>query len=450
MRALGPAAALKASFDLLRARPVPTLVLGAALLTSLLSVVCGVGAFAAAWFLCELFALQIGIGTGTPPVRTRAWLWAGLVQVLAVLVMSSTAGLALLAVGADVLLGGARSQASALDQVGLSAAVVIIAGGLSLALTVHFEHTPAILIDRGGSLSWALVESARLVSQSGSLRTWLTSGVAHGLQVAPAVLGVSLASVVGSMASIPQWALVLVPLCTVGLTLGQGMVVSSYLVLREHVAMPPDADGPNHPSGRFAILWTSLLTVALAGPMCVSAALLRPSRPAEGSLEKTAAIVLELAPTSKAQQVYIPDTALSIRVNQKAARVVASDGGGAGKIPLVSGKIAHVRVARVLVLPAWTELLPASTSAYAVEVTLASGRSFTTFVDEAGVRLDDSATRRLSVLLPTWSVLLLGLCLVWTAIWIARALPKQKKRSVLWLVPASATSLWIGLWAAFA
>jgi len=450
MRALGPVAALTASFRLLRARPLPTLALGAALLTSLLSVVCGVGAFAAAWFLCELFALQIGIGTGTPPVRTRSWLWAGLIQVVAVLVMSSAAGLTLLAVGPDVLLGGARSQASALDQVGLSAAVLLVAGSLSLALTVHFEHTPAILIDRGGSLSWALVESARLVSKSGSLRTWLTSGAAHGLQVAPAVLGVSLASVVGSMASIPQWALLLVPLCTVGLTLGQGMVVSSYLVLREHVAPPPDAESANRPSARFAILWTSLLTIALAGPLCVSAALLRPSRPAEGSLAKIADVVLDIAPTSESQQHYIPDTALSIRANHKAARVVASDGGGAGKIPLAAGKVAHVRVARVLVLPAWTELLPASTSAYAIEITLANGRRFTTFIDEAGVRLDDSFSRRLSVLLPTWAVLLLGLCLVWTAVWIARALPKQKKRSVLWLVPASLTSLWIGLWAAFA
>ncbi len=450
MRALGPADALVASWRLLKTRPLHTLMLGAALLTSLLSVVCGVGAFAAAWFLCELFALQIGIGTGQPPLRTKAWLWAGFIQVLAVLVMSSVAGLTLLSVGPDVLLGGGRVQANALEQIGLTISLLLIAGSLSLALTVHFEHTPAILIDRGGDLSWALLESARLVVRSGSLRTWLTSGAAHGLQIAPAVLGISLASVLGSMETLPKWALLFVPLCALCLSLGQGMVVSSYLALRDQVATPPAAHDAARPSKRFAALWTSLLAVALAGPLCVSGALLRPSRPVQSTLAKNARVMLEVVAKPEPQQEYIPDTALAVRVTQKAARVIASDGGGAGKIPLLPGRIARVRVARIFTLPSWAELLPASTSAHAIEVTLEDGRHYTTYIDEAGVRLDDSATRRLSALLPAWAVLGLALCLACTALWIARALPQQKWTSAIWLLPPSLVSLWIGLWAAFA
>lgn len=446
MRALGPIDAFHASWRLLRARPLPTLMLGAALLTSLLSVVCGVGAFATAWFLCELFALQIGIGTGTPPQRTRAWLWAGLIQVLAVLVMSSVAGLTLLAVGPDVLLGGARGQVGALEQLGVSASLLLVAGSLSLALTVHFEHTPAILIDRGGSLPWALLESARLVSRSGSLRTWLTSGAAHGLQVAPAMLGLSLAVSLGSMASAPLWALSLVPLCTLGLSLGQGMVVSSYLALREHVS-PLPAAGDQQPSGRFAALWIGLLLLCLCGPLCVSAALVRPSRPSEGGIAGDVPVSLVLKPEAETVTRYIPDTALSVRVTSKTVRIMASDGGGAGKIPLPQGNIQGVRIARVYRLPAWAELLPASTSAHAVEVTLSNRKVFTTYVDEAGVRLDDSAARRLSALLPTWAVIALALCLAWTAAWIALALPRQSPSCALWLAPASAASLWLGLWA---
>ncbi len=450
MRALGPLDALIASWRLFKARPLHTLMLGAALLTSLLSVVCGVGAFAAAWFLCELFALQIGIGTGKPPARTKSWLWAGFIQALAVLVMSSVAGLTLLAVGPDVLLGGARFQADALGQLGWSTLLLLVAGSLSLALTVHFEHTPAILIDRGGGLSWALLESARLVVKSGSFRTWLTSGAAHGLQVAPAVLGISLASALGSMEHIPKWALLFVPFYALCLALGQGMVVSSYLVLRESVGTPPERHAAGRPSRRFAALWTSMLAVAVAGPLCVSAALLRPSRPVESALAPEARVMLELTPRDEVEEAYIPDTALAVRATNNTARVIASDGGGAGKIPLLPGRITRVRVARVWTLPAWAELLPASTSAHAIEVTLADGRRYTTYIDEAGVRLDDSATRRLSALLPAWAVFALALCLAWTALWIARALPQQRWQSAFWLVPPSFASLWIGLWAAFA
>jgi len=446
MRALGPIEAFHASWHLLRARPLPTLALGAALLTSLLSVVCGVGAFATAWFLCELFALQIGVGTGTPPRRTRAWFWAGLIQVLAVLVMSCVAGLTLLAVGPDVLLGGARGHAGPLEQLGVSASVLIVAGSLSLALTVHFEHTPAILIDRGGSLSWALLESARLVSKSGSLRTWLTSGAAHVLQVAPAMLGLSLAVSLGSMASAPAWAISLIPLCTLGLALGQGMVVSSYLALREHVGSQPSTVSAR-PSGRFALSWVSLLLLSLSGPLCVTAALVKPSRPAQSSLADSLPIVLVMTPQTDPPTRYIPDTALSVRVSHKAVRVIASDGGGAGKIPLPPGNIKTVRVARVFKLPSWAELLPASTSAHAIEITLENRSVSTTYVDEAGIRLDDSAARRLAALLPTWAVLALGLCLAFTAGWIALALPRQTPRSVWLLLPASVASLWLGLWA---
>ncbi len=475
MRALGPLAALQASIGLFRARPLVTLALGAALLTSLISVFCGVGAFAAAWFLCELFALQFGIALGAPPRRTRAWLWAGFVQALAVLVLASVAALALLTVGPDVWLGISRNEGGALEQAGLSVLLIAIAGSLSLTLTVHFEHAPSILIDRGGGLASALLESARLVRDSGSVRTWLTSVVAHGLQLVPLAAAFVVASASASMADVPLWAVFFIPVAALCLALGQGMVVASYLAVRERLVCPSSIPAQIAPSRIGAAVWSGLLVLVLSGPVCVTFALLKPSRPAEHPLDPSAQVGLELLARTERVARYIPDTALSLEVDKKRVRVVASDGGGAGRVPLPDTGIALVRAARVFTLPTWTELLPASTSAFAIEITLRDGRTFTTYVDDAGVRLDDSAARRLAAALPAWALWALALCLASTALWIGVALPPQarlrcdgrlpersaeelealrkslRRRALLaslWLVPSAVTSLSVGLWAA--
>src|SRR5688572_28924698 len=104
MRALGPTEALRESWRLFRLRPVAILALGLALLTSLLAVCCGLGVIAAPWFLCELFAVQIALGSGQRPARTRTWLWASFVQMVAVMLPCAVVGLTLLSIGPDVVL----------------------------------------------------------------------------------------------------------------------------------------------------------------------------------------------------------------------------------------------------------------------------------------------------------------------------------------------------------
>jgi hypothetical protein len=469
MRALTPRQAFAASLSLLRARPLPTLALGAALTTSLLSVACGVGAFAAAWFLCELFALQIAIGTGEPTRRTRAWLWAGAVQALAVLVLSSVLGLCMLAIGPDIWLGGLHATRGVMQQVGASVALLALAGGLAVMLTVCFEHAPAILVDRGGGLIAAMMESARLVTESGTLRTWSTSVIAHGIQMLPLVLGFTLASVVASLASLPWWALALGPFAVVCLVVGQGMVVAAYLALRAEVTDPRSVPVHASPSKLGTALWSGLLLATLLGPLCVAGALARPSQLQPGALEGQIELSIE-APKSGTVQRYIQDTALTVKVSARSVRVIASDGGGVGKLSLPTAPIARVRVARV---GAASDGAPI----HAVEAEISDGRVFVTHVDAAGVRLDDSATRRLSLLLPSSAYLVLALCLAWTATWFVRALPPQARLrrrlalnlgiqhdaaampellrafrrrwvvSAIWLVPAALSSLGIGMWA---
>lgn len=182
VRALGPISAFRGSLALLRQRPWAIGALGLALHVSSGAVVCGFGIVAAPWFACELLALLMSTGLGAPLTRSSAWLWAGLVQMVAIVVLSSVASLALMSLGVDVASDIGQALLSA--QLGGGLLVISVAGSLVLSLTVCFEHAPAILIEHGGGFIAALLESSRLVSRYGLLRTWATSAVAHGLPMA--------------------------------------------------------------------------------------------------------------------------------------------------------------------------------------------------------------------------------------------------------------------------
>jgi hypothetical protein len=465
LRAPGPAEALRRSWQLFKLRPWSTLSVAAALLTSLFAVCCGLGVIAAPWFMCELFALQISSGTGRASQRSSAWLWAGLVQLLAVMVLCSLAFLTLLALGPDVVLGGVAqavlpTNASLIESLGL----LFGAGGLALSLLVHFEHAPSILIDRGGSLRFALLESSRLVAETGVVRSWVTSTAAHGLQLAPAVAAVVLAVTRGTLASTVLWGIVSLPVMALCLALGQGMIVSSYLAVRVEVPEPSGAE--RRLGGRGALAWLTLLALVAAGPLLVSSALVRPAPIARGALPAEARPILALS-SEQEREVYIPDTALRLSVAPHELRVLASDGGGAGSLSLPSGTLKNVRVARAL--PPARRAGLAVEPAFAIEAEHSRGR-FVTWIDDAGVRLDDSLGQRFAALLPGASSVLLLSCLLWTALWLRMALPRQAQlrkqyartgalalaqayerralRSALWLLPAALLSLALGLWAA--
>jgi hypothetical protein len=353
-----------------------------------------------------------------------------------------------------------------------------------MAVSVHFEHAPAILIDRGGGLHGALLESARLVSESGALRSWLTSLVAHAVQMVPGLVAVALATSNASLGATLRGGLVLLPVLAVGLALGQGMVVSSYLNLRDQVtdpsAVPPEAA----PSKSGTFVWSLLLLCVVTGPLLVMLSLAKPSAPLAQPMPADARIVFETKATGdglKSKQLYLPESALSLVLGPESVALVASDGGGVGDLPIPKAPWRRVRAARPRQLPEDLKLLASADGTFVVEVTLDDGRTYSAWIDEAGVRLDDSLFRRLSALLPAWTALALASCLLWTALWIPYALPPQarirrelslkgthhpldeehrtrlkaalRRRALLaslWLVPAAVCSLWLGLWAALA
>ena len=400
--------------------------IGVALYTSSTSVCCGFGVIAAPWFACELLGLLLSAGLGKTMPRHAAWLWAGLVQMIAIVLLTSVAALALMSLAPDMAMRGA-GQSSLPWQLGQGLLVMTIAGGLVLSLTVHFEHAPAILIDRGGGFIAALLESARLVSRYGTLRTAATSALAHGLPMAAGLALIVVLAMRATLASAVGFAVLMLPLLVLSLVLGQGMMVASYLHLREHVTDPGQVPLEAAPSRSGTAVWAVLLSCVALGPLAVTLGLLKPALPLDQGLPADAALLLQLTATPKARELYVPGTALTLRVAQSGVRLVGSDGGGAGAIPLPRGPVRTVRVAQVRADDLKLERRPPGEVTFAIETRLASGRVLTSWIDEAGVRLDDSLGRRLSLRLSPSGALLLVLCFAWTAIWISRSLPPQAR-----------------------
>jgi len=463
MRALLPAEALRKSWALLVLRPIATLSLSMSLLTSLFAVCCGLGLIAAPWFGCELLALQLGNLDGSPPARRTAWLIAGALQLVAVVLLATLSVLGALVLDVDepdALLAPLRLASLAGPLVGTLAALA-----LTLALLVHFEHAPAILIDRGGSALSALLESARLVHVTGVARTLLTSAASYALQLTPAALGVALTLSRSTLGATVACGIALMPLAALCIALGQGMRAASYVALR--TAVPRRLRRPERSVRLGLRLSLATLVLVLVGPLIVMLSLWKPARVAQGTLPANRPVLLDVAAEPSARDRYLADTALRLSVSERRVRVVASDGGGAGTLPLPRGRIERVRVARGE--PLHAAATEPSVATFAIEVRTADGVHALTWIDEAGVRLEDTLTRRLAERLPGRGRLALLLLLVWTALWMARALPPQgallrtlatsedaeSARSLrrlgliatARLVPAALTSLLLAAWA---
>ena len=102
-----------------------------------------------------------------------------------------------------------------------------------------------------------------------------------------------------------------------------------------------------------------------------------------GSIAPQAELIAQLTPNDRQEErVWLPDTTLEVGVMPHRLRVTASDGGGAGQLPLRAAEpITRVRVGRVR-------------DAFAIEVRQGA-RTYLTWIDRAGVRLDDDLRARL-------------------------------------------------------
>ena len=366
--------------------------LGAAVVLSLVSVCCGIGVVMAPWMLCELTAVQLGEALGQAVPHRRSWIGASAILFGAVLLTASVAWLTWLGLGTEA--GPAHPftwDAPALRSMLNSGAGLAVASGLgSLFFVLPFLYAPVILIEARAGLGGAVLESARLVARGGVLPHLGLSLAINGIQVAPLLAGSALALQADSAAA-PLLALGGLLLMSISVPFGQGMLVSAYVARRSGLA---DADR-TRVAGRPPRALAAALVMLVAAPVVsfglLGASLVRPSRIPRGSLPPSGEPVASFAKLGQQQRVFPQGTALEIAAGPNELRVVASDGGGAGRLPLhSSAPIESMRVARVR-------------DSYAIEITQA-GKRYLTWIDRAGVRQDDDLHARLLDRVPSWTL----------------------------------------------
>jgi hypothetical protein len=380
---VGPA--FVASLRLLRARSVVTPSLGAAVVLSLLSVCCGIGLITTPWFLCELFALQLALCTGRPMVRGMSFIPAGLVMLGAVLLVSAVAWITLLGTGPELSNQTPRlfNFTTLMRSGGFYA---IMASAIALLVIAPLLYAPLILIERQTRFDAALLESVRLVVTHGVLANLVLSLVAHAVMVMPLLIATALALLIDP-GQLSIFALCAAPLLCASVPLGQGMIVWTYTQVRDAPEpAPTELDALSakalRRTGAHARAWTVLIVLPIVSLIVLGLSLVRPSRIPLGRAPAGELLAILTPQGRDAARVWLPDTALEISATRSAVHIAASDGGGAGTLPLTAaGPIERVRIVRVR-------------DAFALELTQA-GQFYVTWIDRAGVRLDDDLRVRL-------------------------------------------------------
>ncbi len=392
---------LAASARRVLARPAGALGLGTALLLALFGVLCGFGLLLAPWFVCELLALHLRLSLGVAQEHHRGWFGAWLIEIAAWVFLLLGGLLGTLGLGAWEVHG--------LGDWFLAVWPGLLGAAVGLAAMLPWLFVPPMLLDRGGSVLDALTHSVGWIATSGALRTLLFSWGVHLVQASP-LLALSIGWSFSPSVRSPWWLLAAVASSAViGVPLGQGAVVEAYRVRRDEVPRAGATLPPGFPGTSLALAAAVALAVPLLSLLLVAGAVLaRPASMVSGAVEGGLLLHRARIPPGGVQ-VLVPGTGLTVRALSRRLVVAASDGGGAGRIPLgFEGPIEEValyrRGERIL-----------------LEVRSGEGR-WHAAVDEAGVRLDDGLRRRLRERLPPPRGALLALLLLLGTVSTIRAL----------------------------
>ncbi len=388
---------------LLALHPVACLALGGGITLSLLSVCCGIGVVMAPWLACELLAVQLGAQLREPIARSRSWLSAGIVLLGAVVLVASVGWLTLLGLGTQPLgLTEATSFGTRLPWAEVQSGGALLSAAsavVSLVFVLPFLYTPHILLRTRATLGASVLESARLVARA-PLRHVVLSLIANAVQVSPVVAAAAVATWLEGSDSGPVFMLASLPLLSLSVPFGQGMIVVAYGQQEHRLARLGRDRLAGRPPWSLVVLWAAIVGAPILAFGLVGASLVRPSRIAEGELPQQAELLATIERVERPQRLALEGTALELAIDSRHATVRASDGGGAGRLPLrEAAAIESVRVGR-------------TRDRLGIELTQ-SGRHFTTFIDRAGVRLDDDLQARLFDRVPEWAVIsmLIGLLL---------------------------------------
>lgn len=387
----------------LRARAAATIALSAGVVLALISVCCGMGVVMTPWLLCELLALTLATATGAAALRSRTWLFACAILLFAVLLAASVGWLSFLALGTDAPRIGELGPGLAPRLGSPGALLALVSSVAVLVFVLPFLYAPLILIESRSGFSGAVLESARLVARGGVAPHAALSLAAHALQTAPIWIAGLCAVLLAEDELFPLWMLFALPLLSLTIPLGQGMLVAAYVQRRAELDGAPRGSARRGGQSRALLaLWAVLVAAPLLSFGMLGASLVRPSRLAIGELPRGPELVAELRARDQEQVIHPEGTALEIGCSSRSVTIAASDGGGAGALPLRSAlPIESLRVVRLR-------------DRYGVRV-MQGGRAYTTWIDRAGVRQDDDLRARLLDRVPSWALLAMLASMIATA-----------------------------------
>jgi hypothetical protein len=381
-----------------RVHPWVTLALGSALVLAVASAFTGLGIVLFPWFVCEVFALSLAASGVPVQPRGIAWVRAGLVVLAMAVVFASVVALAALVFGPDISTAD-RAAVLPWDQALLRLAGITSIAVAALVYALPFAHVPILLLERGGAVGAAALESVLLVRQAGPLRTFRLVLVSAVFALLPSIGGAIVTARLLDRASTPLGVVASLPLLLFSLPAGLGLVAQGYL-LHRHL-LPARHLVRTRPLARStAALLTSATIAPIGGLVLLLWSCTLPAPLLRSELPAGARVVAEhaIAPDSAETTFTAPGTTLSLAIAPRAVEVR----------PAVEGAPTLLR-ARSERRPIVGARLLALGDLYAVELRSAGQRSEGwALLDASGARLDDTTHRALDERMGVWRALVFG------------------------------------------
>ncbi|GAB4207033.1 MAG: hypothetical protein OHK0013_24240 [Sandaracinaceae bacterium] len=375
--------AMRRSLGVARVHPWMTFALGVALVLAIASAFAGLGLILFPWFVCELFALALAAsGVGVQP-RGLAWVRAGGVVLAAAVVFASVVALAALVFGPD-LASVDRAHVLPWEQALLRLAGITSIAFAALAYVLPFVHVPLVLLERGGPVGAAVLESLLLLRRGGAATTFRLVVVAASFTLLPAIAGAIVTARLVDRASTPVGVLASLPLLLVSVPLGLGMVAQGYLLHRHRLPARHLVRARPLPQSTAGLLATAVVApvgglVLLLAACALPAPLLASAPPPSGVL----VVEREVGRTFT-----VPGTALTLTATAERVEVAAAIEGRPTVLDTPASRTAERPIARVRVL-AFADL-------FAVALVDETGRTEGwALIDGSGARLDDTVHRAL-------------------------------------------------------